>query len=99
LAIVLLSSVNVLAQSKNDIKTEKKARKDSTRQSKIDQGKFIISHIIVPAYTPELGGLIAAGGLISFKNNPDDKITQRSTLPVTFALSTTGAVVFQGHLL
>ncbi len=87
-----------LKRQKKEIKAEKKAAKDSVRQYKIDNGKFIISPIVVPAYTPELGGLIAAGGLISFKNNPDDKITQRSTLPVTFALSTTGAVVFQSIL-
>jgi hypothetical protein len=98
ITIVLLSPIGVLSQSKKEIKAEKKAAKDSVKQDKIDNGKFMISPIVIPAYTPELGGLIAAGGLMSFKNNPDDKITQRSTLPVTVALSTTGAVVFQSIL-
>jgi len=96
--LAITSTVTCIAQTKKEQKQEKKMAKDSVKQYKIDNGKFIISPIVVPAYTPELGGLIAAGGLISFKNNPDDKITQRSTLPTTAALSTTGAVVFQSIL-
>ena len=96
LILILLSvSFYTYSQTKKELK---KARKDSVKQDKLDKGKLIISPLIVPAYTPELGGLIAVGGLMSFKNNPADEITQRSTLPVTFALSTTGAVVFQAIL-
>ncbi len=98
----IFNSTNVSGQTEKELKNakkeQKKVAKDSIKQVKIDQGKFMISPIVVPAYTPELGGLIAVGGLISFKNNPYDKVTQRSTLPTTFALSTTGAVVFQSIL-
>lgn len=101
-SVYIFNGASLYGQSEKELKQvkkeQKKARKDSVKQDKIDQGKFMISPIVVPAYTPELGGLLAAGGLMSFKNNPDDKITQRSTLPVTVALSTTGAVVFQSIL-
>ncbi len=98
----IFNSINVSGQTEKELKEakkeQKKVRKDSTKAAKIEQGKFMISPLIAPAYTPELGGLLAVGGIISFKNNPDDKITQRSTLPFTFALSTTGAVVFNSFL-
>ncbi len=97
LMLVLLTfiSTNLFSQT---AKEQKKAKKDSLKQAKIDQGKFMITPLIAPGYTPELGGLIAAGGLISFKNNPDDKVTQRSALPFTFAITTTGAIVFNSFL-
>ncbi len=58
----------------------------------------MISPIIVPGYTPELGGLIAVGGLTSFKTNKSDSLIQRSSLPVTASYSTTAAIVFQSIL-
>jgi len=101
-SIFILNGPNLSGQtkqeSKKETKTQKKADKAAAKQYKIDNGKFMISPLIVPAYTPELGGLLAVGGLMSFKNNPDDTLTQRSTFPFTFALSTTGAVVFNGFL-
>jgi len=97
LMLVLLTFISTNLFSQTD-KEQKKARKDSLKQAKIDQGKFMITPLILPGYTPELGGLIAAGGLISFKNNPDDKVTQRSALPFTFAITTTGAIVFNSFL-
>ncbi len=97
-ALCCLNTSEVFSQTKAELKAEKKTEKAAAKQYKIDHGKFMISPLIAPAYTPELGGLLAVGGLTSFKNNPDDTLTQRSAFPFTFALSTTGAVVFNGFL-
>ena len=54
LILTLLSgSFYVYSQTK---KESKKARKDSVKQYKIDNGKFVILPLIVPAYTPKLDG-------------------------------------------
>ena len=102
LALFVLSSVNGFSQTDKEIKkqakTEKKVQKDSVKLEKIELGKFIASPLVVPAYTPELGGLIALGMLTSFKTNPDDDLIQRSSLPVTIGYTTTGAIVFQSIL-
>jgi len=54
-------------------------------------GKFWITPLLGPAYTPELGFLIAGGALLSYKF--DDQ-SPRSSAPVALSLSTTGAKVF-----
>lgn len=101
--LVFLLNGNVLLAFNNmdyniENKEQKKAKKDSIKQDKIDQGKFIMTPVAAPAYTPELGGLIAVGGLFTFKTNPLDTNIQRSSFPTTLGLSTTGAIVFQGKL-
>jgi len=89
---------SMFAQSQNKIsKEEKKARKDSIRVVKVAEGKSLISPLLVPGYTPELGALIAVGGLWSFKTNPNDDEIQRSSMPFTFSYTTTGAVVFNAR--
>lgn len=80
---------------KAQLKAEKKARKDSIREAKVAAGEGLISPLVAPGYTPELGGLVAVGGLWSFKTNKSDTIIQRSSVPFTFALTTTGAKVLQ----
>ena len=79
-------------------KTEKKAAKQAENAKKIADGKFLISPLIAPGYTPELGAAIFAGGLTSFKTNPKDSLIQRSSLPFTAGLTTTGAVVINAML-
>ncbi|WP_075591345.1 BamA/TamA family outer membrane protein [Labilibacter marinus] len=106
--IFLITTLFVLSQvliaqdtevsNKERIKLQKKAAKDSIRNKKVAEGKFIISPIVAPGYTPELGGLVAFGGLMSFKTNPTDDLIQRSSFPVTLAYTTTGAVVANGIL-
>ena len=92
------SSAQTSKEQKKLDKIEKKARKDSLTQAKISEGKFLISPLILPAYTPELGGLLAVGGIMSFKTNPNDDLIQRSSFPFTLGYSTTGAIVFSGKL-
>lgn len=78
---------------KKSAKAEKKAGKQAKKAEKIAQGKFLISPLIVPGYTPELGGAIFLGALTSFKTNRKDNLIQRSSLPLTFGYTTTGAIV------
>jgi hypothetical protein len=54
-------------------------------------GKFWITPIIGPGYTPELGFLIAGGALLSYRF--DDE-SPRSSAPVALSLTSTGAKVF-----
>ena len=68
---------------------------NAQEEKKKESKNFLISPLLVPGYTPELGGLLAAGGLMSFKTNPKDTLIQRSSVPVTLAYTTTKAVVFQ----
>lgn len=51
---------------------------------------------IAPGYTPELGALLAAGGLLSFKTSMADTLIQRSSITLAVAYSTTGAITASG---
>jgi hypothetical protein len=53
---------------------------------------------VAPVYTPEMGGLIAAGGLFSFATSMADTVSQRSSVPLAVAYSTTGAVTVSSVL-
>jgi hypothetical protein len=54
---------------------------------------------IAPGYTPEVGALLAAGGLLSFKTSMADTVIQRSSITLAVAYSTTGARQRIRHLL
>jgi hypothetical protein len=51
-----------------------------------------VTPYIAPGYTPEMGALLAAGGLFSFQTSMADTVSQRSSFPVAVAYSTTGAL-------
>ena len=51
-----------------------------------------VTPYIAPGYTPEMGGLLAAGGLFSFKTSMADTVSKRSNFPIVVSYSTTGAV-------
>ncbi|QZE13215.1 BamA/TamA family outer membrane protein [Halosquirtibacter laminarini] len=95
-AIIILvvcfgSIINLQAKDKSISKEVRKAKA-------MKDGKFWISPLVAPSYTPELGFLISAGGLMSFKTNPEDSLIQRSSLPVFVGYSTTGAFIFNARL-
>jgi hypothetical protein len=54
-------------------------------------GKFWVTPIIGPAYTPELGFVIAGGALISYRF---DDVSPRSSAPIALSYSSTGATTF-----
>ncbi len=78
---------------KAEARGKRKAGKAEKRAKRIREGAFLITPVGMPGYTPELGGFIAGGGLMSFKTKRSDSLIQRSSLPVTLAYSTTGAIV------
>ncbi len=51
-----------------------------------------VTPYVAPGYTPEMGALLAAGGLFSFATDPADTVSPRSNFPVAIAYSTTGAI-------
>ncbi len=71
---------------------------ETKKERKIAEGKPMLTPVIAPAYTPELGALIAVGGLITFKTNKKDSLIQRSSFPGSIGYTTTGAVVINGIL-
>ena len=92
--LLLLSNVMNGQTEKQQNKEDKKARKDSIKAVKVAEGRSLISPLLVPGYTPELGALLAVGGLWSFKTDRDDDEIQRSSMPFTLSYTSTGAVVF-----
>jgi outer membrane protein assembly factor BamA len=57
-----------------------------------------VTPYIAPGYTPEMGALLAAGGLFSFKTSMSDTVIKRSSITLAVAYSTksalTASVVF-----
>jgi outer membrane protein assembly factor BamA len=97
MAFFLFSTVSpVFAQKPT--KEERKARRDSIKADKIAKGKLMITPLAGPGYTPELGGLIAATTMISFKTSGEDSLVQRSSLPTAIGITTTGAYFFSSIL-
>jgi len=99
LLLIIIISTLLSSYGQKPTKEEKKARRDSIKSNKIEQGKFLATPIAAPGYTPELGFLIAAGGLFSFLPTRSDSVkTLRSSMPFTIAYTSSGAVVFSSKL-
>ena len=58
----------------------------------VKKRNFRASPFIVPGYTPEMGFLLAAGGLFSFSTDPDNEDLNRSNFNVMAGYSTTGSI-------
>jgi len=52
-----------------------------------------VTPYIAPGYTPEMGALLAAGGLLSFKTSMADTVIQRSSLPIVASYSTNKSIL------
>jgi hypothetical protein len=94
--ILVLLTISLSGFGQEDPKSakeEKKTYKAQKKKEKLEHGKFMMTPVAAPGYTPELGGLLAVGGLASFKTNPEDSLIQRSSLPFTIGYTTTGAIV------
>lgn len=99
LIVFIMPPTYLMGQDDNQQeKEEKKTTRAARKQYKIDHGKWMVMPLAGPAYTPEMGGVLAAGIMTSFKTNPDDSLIQRSSLPIMFGGSTTGAVFFSSVL-
>lgn len=93
LSLSLLLLVSMFMHGQSDTLSKKEQRKIK-KQTKIEQGKPLISPLAGPAYTPEMGFTIAGSILLSYKTNPGDSLIQRSSTPISFGVSSTGAIFF-----
>lgn len=91
LSLIILCPVFVFSQA--DTLTKKEQRKIH-KQQKVEQGKLLVTPLAGPAYTPEMGFTIAGSIMFSYKTNPRDSMIQRSSSPVSFGVSSTGAFFF-----
>lgn len=64
----------------------------------IAQADVSVVPVVAPAYTPELGFLIAAGGVMTWNGDVRTPTLPRSTLTLTAGASTVGAVLLQSRL-
>lgn len=85
--ILLLVSANRLA-------AQEPAIQDSASEK---DAKMLITPFAAPGYTPEQGGLLTVGALMSFRTRPlfkakPHELIQRSTVTLNGSYSTTGAV-------
>ncbi|MDP1917146.1 MAG: BamA/TamA family outer membrane protein [Myxococcales bacterium] len=62
------------------------------------QADVSVVPVVAPAYTPELGFLIAAGGVMTWNGDVRTPTLPRSTLTLTAGASTVGAVLLQSRL-
>lgn len=80
LVSIVLSGINTIAYSENSEEKEKLSRKER-KEIAMQEGKFWISPLGLPLYTPELGLYLTVGAQMSFKTNPDDTLLRRSSVP------------------
>jgi len=90
-ALLLWASLSTISQVPVDTLSKKEVRQQK-KQQKIDQGKLLFTPLAGPAYTPELGFTLAGGFMFSYKTNPKDSLIQRSSSPIMFGASSTGAI-------
>ncbi len=94
LLLFLLFPLNIYAQDDSQDTARKQSflqRYQAKQAIKEKEGRFMITPVLGPGYTPELGFSLAGGALLSFKTDRSDTALQRSSIPVTVGYSTTGA--------
>lgn len=69
----------------------KSERRKLKKLEKEREGRFMITPLAGPAYTPELSFTIAGGILMSWRNSRTDTTLQRSVVPMNIGVSTSGA--------
>lgn len=67
-------------------------RMDSIQQWKIERGKSTLTPFIAPSYSPEMQLTLTAGGLFTFKLNPESPVLSRSSMPFSIGYSTNGSL-------
>jgi len=97
LMLIFCNSFTTYAQNLNESKPDttisKKQLRKQKRAEKLAHGDMLFTPFAAPGYTPELGGLIAVGALVTFKTKKTDSLIQRSSAPVNISYTTKGAVV------
>lgn len=68
-------------------------RLDSIQNWKIERGRSTLTPFVSPSYSPEMKVLFTAGGLFTFKLNPDNPVLSRSSMPFSVGYSTNGSLL------
>ncbi len=63
----------------------------SSRSEKFESGYPILSPFVAPVYTPEMGFMVAGGGLLSFKTKRNNPYLSHSAVPLTMGLGVKGS--------
>ena len=93
LSCIIILIIPLLNYGQSDT-LSKKEQRSNKKQMKVEQGKPLFTPLAGPAYTPEMGFTIAATLMTSFKTNKEDSLIQRSSAPIVFGGSSTGALFF-----
>jgi len=96
LLILALLSPRLLSQEQDSLGLI--GRFQENNQARIDAGKLAITPLLGPSYTPETKLTLSGGLMISFLTSQNDTIIQRSSAPITFGISVTGAFSFSTKL-
>ncbi len=75
------------------VKTQEQIRKEK----KEDKSRTRITPFVAPGYSPELQFSLSGGALASFTTNRKDTTLLRSSVPVTFTISSTGSWLFTSN--
>lgn len=67
-------------------------RMDSIKNWKLETGKATLTPFLAPSYSPEMKLTLTAGGLWTFKINPDNPFLSRSSVPFSIGYSTNGSL-------
>ncbi|WNJ16740.1 BamA/TamA family outer membrane protein [Pontibacter sp. G13] len=78
---------------KQEERFQRKEARRAKRQAKIDEGKWLITPLAGPGYTPELGLILSLDVLFTFRTQPSNPLLKRSSIPITLGFSTTGAIL------
>ncbi|AFD07012.1 BamA/TamA family outer membrane protein [Solitalea canadensis] len=92
LLLFLFGSGIVNAQQADSL--TKKEKRQLAKKQKEKEGKFMITPLAGPAYTPELGFTIAGGVLTSWRMDKVDTTLQRSSAPFNIGWGSTGSYFF-----
>ena len=90
----IIFSWNVFAQQGDTVYQKKTflQRLDSVRTWKLERGRSTFMPFLSPSYSPEMQLTLTAGGLFTFKLNPESEILSRSSLPFSIGYSTNGSL-------
>ncbi|UKJ06089.1 BamA/TamA family outer membrane protein [Solitalea lacus] len=93
--VFFLFALTITTVSAQPIDTlTKKQQRQLAKKQKEKEGKFMITPLAGPAYTPELGFTIAGGVLTSWRMDKADTTLQRSSAPFNIGWGSTGSYFF-----
>ena len=92
LLLLFFIVLNVAANAQQTDSLTKKQKRQQVKKQKEREGKFMITPLAGPAYTPELGFTIAGGVLTSWRMDKVDTTLQRSSAPFNVGWGSTGSV-------